>query len=89
VDMKLYIAAPVGDEIVPPLEITADEPFPELSAQDERSSSHAWTVKIRNAHERCAEEIAERLWRSLPGGTWDRLVAKMVERHATLLRVKR
>ena len=76
----VYIARPMGPDIpVPPLHITGEVPMPPTSSLQE----------ARAVYERDAAVLVDALHESLPGGTWDRLVAKMVEKHASLLALRR
>ena len=78
----VHIAQPIGGRLVPALDIVGDEPFP-----DRTGDEVLWDLEQRFDIE--AAVIVDALHASLPGGTWDRVVARMVQVHATLLVVKR
>jgi hypothetical protein len=78
---KLYLAQPIGDQVVPPLELVATEAFPDptLLSFDE----------VRKHHDDQAQAIVKALRASLPLGTWDRVVGYAVLEHASLFVVNR
>ena len=78
---KLYIAQPVGDQVVPPLHLVATEPYPDttLLSLDE----------MARIHDEQAKAIVKALRASLALGTWDRLVGYAILEHASLFAVQR
>lgn len=80
--MKLYKAEPVGDLPVPSAEFSVSLPFPSESDGDGEPLTDK-DVEALFVSQACF--IAEKLQKALPRGTWDRLVAEMVRRHATML----
>lgn len=75
--LAIHHAQPIGTQAIVPTTIVIGSAFPDnLSMEDGRA-----------LHARQALELAEALDATLPGGTLDRVVAEMVARHASLLRV--
>ena len=70
-----------GQEPVPSLTITIDEPVPELDG------GRGWERHARFYFEEQADALVSALCESLPGGTLDRVLAKLLERKASLFRV--
>lgn len=76
--ISIHRAQPIqGVDRPQPVTIIIDAVFPSGSGNGEA------------IHTRDATTLTDALASSLPGGTWDRLVACMLERHASLLRVNR
>jgi hypothetical protein len=71
----VYKAQSIDTQIIPDFTISSGEAVPKGGGD----AFHRWD----------AQRIANALQGSLPGGTWDHLVAEMVRRHASLLRVRR
>ena len=79
--MKIYKAFPIG-EAVPNLNLIATESIPD-SPINESGIMKTWS----EFYQEQAEFICTALRKSLPRGTWDRLIAAMVREHATILKV--
>lgn len=75
-EITVHRADPIHDEEMPTGAIHIDKPQPCEGEPEHRFQTDA-------------EAIADVLWNTLPGGTIDRLVAEMLRRHASLLRVRR
>lgn len=65
------------------------EPFPLTIEIAERFPSNLSPEAGEAAHELDARALADALWRSLPGGTLDRLFAELARRYVSRLRVAR
>lgn len=65
--LGMWRAQPVGKDIPPKTIIRIVDVFPQLSMEDSDQ-----------AHEDGAEKLASALWESLPGGTFNRLLAKLL-----------
>lgn len=78
---EVRIAQPIAEERIPALEIVGTEAFPRATRETYR--------ELEGLFDKEAKTIAAALRASLPGGTWDRLVAEMVRMHATLFVVRR
>ena len=74
--VSVYRAQDAGQAI-----ITLAEPFPTYPNADYSS----WSVSTRRLHQENAERLADVLFRFLPGGTIDQLLAQIMVRQATLL----
>ncbi len=72
-----YKAAPIGSETVQSVTLTIETIMPELDT----------LAHYAQVYEAEAEVIADALHASLPGGTYDHLLAKLMERRACTLRV--
>lgn len=81
--MKLYKSQSYSDLKFPDLNIIANEPVPDNPIGDINSRE-----KWNEFYQGQADYICKALRESLPGGTWDRLVAAMIREHASLLMVK-
>jgi hypothetical protein len=78
----VYKAQPSFDgHQIPSLEIRATESIPEMNAPD-------WQRQSADLHDYQAEAIVNALFETLPGGTTDRILSKMLERKASLLNVR-
>lgn len=78
--MTIYKASAVGDQVIPDLLIEATESAPEPNLDN-------WRENLVDRWESQSEEIADRLFASLPQGTLDRLVAAMLWRRASLAKI--
>lgn len=76
--LNLWRAQSVGEDVSPETIIMIKDPFPRLGIEESDM-----------AHEDGAEKLANALWRSLPGGTVDRLLAKLLLLTASSLVVAR
>lgn len=76
-DLEVHRAGPIGDRNVPTLLIHALSPMPEFSTLDE----------AQDAYVREGEQIADALFSHLPGGVVDQVIAALLLRRASLLRV--
>jgi len=65
--LNLWRAQAVGEDVPPETIIMIKDPFPQLGIEE-----------ADMAHEDGAEKLAQALWRSLPGGTVDRLLVKLL-----------
>ncbi len=80
---KAHPATSLPEDAVPDLTIVATETVPALpDILDEYAREYEELYSAQ------ACEIADRLQASLPGGTWDRLLAEMMKRQASLYRVR-
>ena len=79
--MGLYKAISMGVD-VPDLLITATEVIPHISVKDPK-----WEDKVRALYESQASEIFQALIASLPGGTIEALLCRLLDQSRTLLRV--
>jgi len=76
--LNLWRAQAVGEDVPPETIIMIKDPFPQLGIEESDA-----------AHEDGAAKLAQALWRSLPGGTVDRLLAKLLLLTASSLTVAR
>lgn len=85
--ISIHKAQPVcRDDIIESVEIWIDRTIPQTE-YDPRTVSTTWEETVRRFYNAEAKELAEALWKSLPGGTFSALVAEMLEKRASLLRV--
>ncbi len=75
---RTYKASDVGSVKVEPMTITAHRPPP----------SHKSIKVAARAHRREGRMVADALWHHLPGGTVDQILLRLLERRASLLRVR-
>lgn len=82
--INIHAAQPIGDNHVTPVEIVIIETLPDLFQGDDVSLA----LKAQDAFcDAEAQNLEEALVNSLPGATYDRLLAKMMLRKASHLRV--
>ena len=74
-DISIYKAQGIADGEIPSVTINLDIPFPK----------HSTTESAIMTHEINAVALAEILYRTLPGGTLDRLTAILLRKKATNL----
>lgn len=71
--LHIYKAQATGGEAVDDVQISIQEPIPRMCSLDAATGTFS----------KDAEALEAALYRSLPGGTYDRLLGKMLERKAT------
>lgn len=78
-DISIFRAQPIGDQTIEPVTIKIIDEIPtrRIKSLDEMGA----------VYEKEAEELANALWNSLPGGTIDRLFIKLCQRKASLLAI--
>jgi len=54
---------------------------------DTSAEEYDWETVQREVYDAQAQELEEALYASLPGGTYNRLLARLLERKAGLLRI--
>ena len=83
--MSIKIAVHKADGMagveIPAKEICITERMPNINGSD------SWVEEIKELYERDAELICDALFKSLPGGTIDLILTKMLTRKACLLAV--
>jgi hypothetical protein len=75
--ITVHRAGNIGDKHVPRLTITAVDEMPD----------HATLASARIDYQHEGQQIADALLDHLPGGVIDQLLARMLERRASLLRI--
>lgn len=81
VDLTICKADPTGTETVPDTHIHITAKLPESVARAD------WLSHLAAFYNEEARQLEEALRRVLPGGTYDRLLGRMLERHASLYRI--
>jgi len=76
-EIHIYKAAPVDDRQIRPVIVHITEPIPEMESLDAAEMTY-WNE---------ADELSEALYDALPGGTFDRVLVRLMEIKATLFRV--
>ncbi len=81
--MKFIVAkaAPVATQDIPDIEIQIGPEFPPYGNDTE------WVRRMGQFYNVEAQKLMEAL-QSLPGGTWDRLLCLMLDKKASLYRVR-
>jgi hypothetical protein len=79
----VHKASPTGRVHVPDMVIKTDGVWPDV-----RDLEDGWEKRIIVKHEAEGRAIAEAMWRSLSGGTVDQVLLALMERRASLLRVR-
>jgi len=82
-EITVHKASAIRDS-VPDLVITANAAMPEIV----HPSSPGWELLARDRYEQEGRLVAEALWQHLPGGTVDQILMALLERRASLLRVR-
>jgi hypothetical protein len=80
----IYKAQPIGDQVIPDLDIRATDTLPEQPF----FPSSTWEKHWRDIYAAQAGAIADALYASLPGGTLDALLVEMLDRKRSILKVK-
>jgi len=75
-EVPIYKAGSIGNQIIPDVSILIAGELPDFKELKEHAE----------LYDRDAEKIVEAL-RSLPGGTWNRVLVKMLERQLSYLRI--
>lgn len=83
--LTIHRAAPIGNQVIPDLSITATEPMPKGEALNGDFSE--WAARQREKFEREAQALCDALVTSLPGGTIDQLLRALLQYKASLFRV--
>lgn len=80
--VMIFKAQAAAGREVPDMHIDITEPLPAFS-DDAR-----WGTRARSLYRAQAAALARALCASLPGGTLDMLICELMERRATLLRIR-
>jgi hypothetical protein len=76
-DVVLHSAQAIGPEPIPVLRVMASTPAPNFKGE-------GWEQTAREFYQREGEQLAEAIFKHLPGGTVDQVIRALLLRRASL-----
>ena len=74
-------ASPIGDQVIESVAIRIETGVPDFGHDRD------FVTQAQAFYDAEADKVVDALWTALPGGVIDRVLAKLLERHASLFKI--